>query len=131
MTARALKAERIKLRSVRLTEKAWHSPAAQVLRASSALHRSHGPVSSTDSCERASYEAPEGREVVIIEAVHTRSTTDTSAGVEPAHVEDAIPGCVAQCSEQGLNVTRNAWLQEGLPIETPGTTVNRQCGSAR
>jgi acetyl-CoA acyltransferase len=30
-----------------------------------------------------------------------------------------------------FNVGRNAWLQAGLPIETPATTVDRQCGSAQ
>src|SRR3712207_7069547 len=30
-----------------------------------------------------------------------------------------------------FNVGRNAWLQAGLPIETPATTINRQCGSAQ
>jgi acetyl-CoA acetyltransferase family protein len=53
------------------------------------------------------------------------------AGIEPSVVEDVVAGCVAQFGEQGLNVARNAWLQEGLPIETPGTTVDRQCGSAQ
>jgi acetyl-CoA acetyltransferase family protein len=53
------------------------------------------------------------------------------AGIDPAQVEDVIAGCVSQFGEQGLNVARNAWLQEGLPIETPGTTVDRQCGSAQ
>jgi acetyl-CoA acetyltransferase family protein len=33
--------------------------------------------------------------------------------------------------EQGLNIGRNAWLQAGLPITTPATTVDRQCGSAQ
>src|SRR5947209_13215156 len=98
---------------------------------------------------------PEGREVVIGEAVRTPSGRghkekghykDTHpngrlggcytevisrAGIEPAAVEDVVAGCVAQFAEQGLNVARNAWLQEGLPIETPGTTVDRQCGSAQ
>ena len=46
-------------------------------------------------------------------------------------VEDVIAGCVQQFGEQGFNIARNAWLQEGLPIETPGTTVDRQCGSAQ
>ncbi|HZL04145.1 MAG TPA: thiolase family protein, partial [Coriobacteriia bacterium] len=53
------------------------------------------------------------------------------AGIEPSVVEDVIAGCVSQFGEQGLNVARNAWLQAGLPIETPGTTVDRQCGSAQ
>ena len=42
-----------------------------------------------------------------------------------------ITGCVQQIGEQGFNVGRNAWLQAGLPIETPATTVDRQCGSAQ
>ena len=36
-----------------------------------------------------------------------------------------------QYGEQMFNVGRNAWLQAGLPIETPATTVDRQCGSAQ
>ena len=36
-----------------------------------------------------------------------------------------------QFGEQGFNVARNAWLQEGLPIEAAATTVDRQCGSAQ
>jgi acetyl-CoA C-acetyltransferase/acetyl-CoA acyltransferase len=50
-------------------------------------------------------------------------------GIDPAEVEDAIGGCVGQVGEQSLNVTRNAWLDAGLPESTPGTTVDRQCGS--
>src|ERR687890_2696865 len=42
-----------------------------------------------------------------------------------------ITGCVQQYGEQMFNVGRNAWLQAGLPIETPATTVDRQCGSAQ
>jgi acetyl-CoA acyltransferase len=53
------------------------------------------------------------------------------AGVDPAEVEDVIAGCVQQFGEQGINVARNAWLQEGLPIEAAATTVDRQCGSAQ
>ena len=32
---------------------------------------------------------------------------------------------------QAMNVTRNAWLAEGLPIEVPASTVDAQCGSAQ
>jgi acetyl-CoA acetyltransferase family protein len=98
---------------------------------------------------------PEGREVVIVEAVRTPigrghrekgyykdthpntllgttySEVIKRAGIDASEVEDVIAGCVSQFGEQGLNVARNAWLQEGLPIETPGTTVDRQCGSAQ
>jgi acetyl-CoA acetyltransferase family protein len=38
---------------------------------------------------------------------------------------------VGQFGEQGLNIARNAWLEAGLPIETPAATVDRQCGSAQ
>jgi acetyl-CoA acyltransferase len=97
----------------------------------------------------------EGREVVIVEAVRTpigrghkekgyykdvhpndllgRCYTEviSRAGIEAGEVEDVIAGCVQQFGEQGFNIARNAWLQEGLPIETPGSTVDRQCGSAQ
>jgi acetyl-CoA acyltransferase len=96
-----------------------------------------------------------GREVVIVEAVRTpigrghpekgyyrdvhpadllgRTYTEliARAGIDAAVVEDVITGCVQQFGEQGLNIGRNAWLQEGLPIETPATTIDRQCGSAQ
>src|SRR5438067_8017695 len=51
------------------------------------------------------------------------------AGIDPSIVEDVIGGCVGQVGEQALNVTRQAWLDAGLPESTPGTTVDRQCGS--
>jgi len=53
------------------------------------------------------------------------------AGIPAEEVEDVITGCVQQYGEQMFNVGRNAWLQAGLPIETPATTVDRQCGSAQ
>ena len=42
-----------------------------------------------------------------------------------------IAGCVQQFGEQSLNIGRNAWLQAGLPVEVPATTVDRQCGSGQ
>ena len=53
------------------------------------------------------------------------------AGIPAEEVEDVVTGCVQQYGEQMFNVGRNAWLQAGLPIETPATTVDRQCGSAQ
>jgi len=53
------------------------------------------------------------------------------AGVEPGAVEDVITGCVQQYGEQTYNIGRNAWLQAGLPVETPATTIDRQCGSGQ
>src|SRR5438105_13746359 len=53
------------------------------------------------------------------------------AGVDQALVEDVVFGCVMQTGEQALNVGRNAWLAAGFPVETPATTVDRQCGSSQ
>ena len=53
------------------------------------------------------------------------------AGIDPTEVGDVIAGCVSQFGEQGFNIGRNAWLEAGLPITTPATTIDRQCGSAQ
>ncbi len=51
------------------------------------------------------------------------------AGVAPRDVDDVIMGCVTQVGEQGLDIARGAVLAAGLPVEIPGATVNRFCGS--
>ncbi|MGE4428129.1 MAG: acetyl-CoA C-acyltransferase [Solirubrobacteraceae bacterium] len=53
------------------------------------------------------------------------------AGIDAAIVDDVVAGCVQQLAEQSFNIGRTAWLQAGLPVETPATTVDRQCGSAQ
>jgi acetyl-CoA acyltransferase len=53
------------------------------------------------------------------------------AGVDPAQVDDVIAGCVTQTGEQGMNIARAAALIAGFPIEVPGTTINRFCGSGQ
>jgi acetyl-CoA acetyltransferase family protein len=97
----------------------------------------------------------QGREVVIVDAVRTPigrghkekgyykdthpadllgkvySEVVERAGIDPSEVELAIAGCVQQFGEQGFNIARNAWLQEGLPLETSNTTLDLQCGSAQ
>jgi acetyl-CoA acyltransferase len=97
----------------------------------------------------------EGREVVIVEAVRTpigrghpekgyykdvhpnellgRTWVEVieRAGIPADAVEDVLTGCVQQYGEQSYNIGRNAWLQAGLPMETPATTIDRQCGSAQ
>ncbi|MEU3273089.1 acetyl-CoA C-acyltransferase [Saccharomonospora sp. NPDC006951] len=52
-------------------------------------------------------------------------------GVDPSRVDDVIAGCVAQMGDQAWNVARNAWLSAGLPVEVPGVTIDRQCGSSQ
>jgi acetyl-CoA C-acetyltransferase len=59
--------------------------------------------------------------VVIKEAI-------VRAGVAPADVGDVVMGCVLQAGN-GMNVARQAALKAGLPIDTPGETINRVCGS--
>ena len=53
------------------------------------------------------------------------------AGIEPGTVDDVIVGCVTQTGEQGLNIGRAAALIAGFPVEVPGTTINRFCGSGQ
>ena len=53
------------------------------------------------------------------------------AKIDPKNIEDVVAGCVTQIGEQGFNVARTAALMAGFPIETTGTTVNRQCGSSQ
>jgi acetyl-CoA acyltransferase len=53
------------------------------------------------------------------------------SGIDVGEVEDVIAGCVQQLGPQSFNIARNAWLQEGFPIEAAATTVDRQCGSAQ
>jgi len=52
-------------------------------------------------------------------------------GIDPAHIEDNITGCVSQTGEQAINIGRNAWLAAGLPEEVPSVTIDRQCGSSQ
>jgi 3-oxoadipyl-CoA thiolase len=50
-------------------------------------------------------------------------------GIEPSIVDDVILGCANQAGEDTRNVARMALLLAGLPVEVPGQTVNRLCGS--
>jgi acetyl-CoA acyltransferase len=92
------------------------------------------------------------REVVIVEAVRTPIGRRNGklkdmhpvvlgslvlqeivkrAGIAPDQVDDVVFGCVTQVGEQSLNIARSAWLTAGFPVTTPGTTVDRQCGSSQ
>jgi acetyl-CoA C-acetyltransferase len=92
------------------------------------------------------------REVVIVEAVrsplgkrngalaamhsidllgHVQSEVIRRTGIDPKEIGQVIGGCVGQVGMQTMNVTRNAWLSQGLPIEVAATTVDTQCGSSQ
>ncbi|HPR34207.1 MAG TPA: acetyl-CoA C-acetyltransferase [Anaerolineaceae bacterium] len=60
-------------------------------------------------------------EVVIREAVRR-------AGIQPADVDMVYMGCVLQAA-QGQNVTRQAAVNAGIPVESPAITINVVCGS--
>ncbi|MER6898587.1 steroid 3-ketoacyl-CoA thiolase, partial [Amycolatopsis sp. NPDC000740] len=52
-------------------------------------------------------------------------------GLPPGAIEQIIGGCVTQVGEQGLNVTRNAWLSTGLDYGVACSTVDVSCGSSQ
>ncbi len=45
--------------------------------------------------------------------------------------DDVIFGCVDTIGSQAGDIARTAWLAAGLPLNVPGTTVDRQCGSSQ
>jgi acetyl-CoA acyltransferase len=49
--------------------------------------------------------------------------------LDPAEIDDVIIGCAMPEGSQGLNFARTIALRAGLPVETPGQTVNRFCSS--
>jgi 3-oxoadipyl-CoA thiolase len=51
------------------------------------------------------------------------------SGLPPDKIEDVILGCANQAGEDNRNVARMAALLAGIPVEVPGQTVNRLCGS--
>lgn len=53
------------------------------------------------------------------------------AGISPAKVGDVICGAVTQAGEQAANVARLGGLLAGFPVEVPGVSLNRMCGSSQ
>jgi acetyl-CoA acetyltransferase family protein len=96
-----------------------------------------------------------GREVVVVEAVRTpvgRGHPEKGvyrdvhpnvllgatfveslarSGIQGTDVDAVVVGCAQQFGEQMSNPGRHAWLQAGLPYETPSTTVDCRCGSGQ
>ncbi len=92
------------------------------------------------------------REAVIIEAVRTPigkkngilknirpdelaafilNKLTERAGLDPSFVDDVIVGCVSQTGEQAGDIARIASLIAGFPVEVPGVSIDRQCGSSQ
>ncbi len=62
-------------------------------------------------------------------AVPLKALMARNLNVDWAAVADVIYGCANQAGEDNRNVARMSSLLAGLPIELPGSTVNRLCGS--
>jgi len=62
-------------------------------------------------------------------AIPVRELVRRNPSVDWQAVDDAILGCANQSGEDNRNVARMAVLLAGLPVEVPGSTVNRLCGS--
>ena len=66
---------------------------------------------------------PDDLAATVLEAIVARS------GISAAEIDDVILGCANQAGEDNRNVARMALLVAGYPVEVPGQTVNRLCGS--
>lgn len=64
-------------------------------------------------------------------AAHVLNEVVVRAGISTSLVEDVILGCVTQIEEQTYNIARISALMAGFPIQVPGTTIDRQCGSGQ
>jgi len=62
-------------------------------------------------------------------AIPLKALMTRNPAVDWKAVDDIIYGCANQAGEDNRNVARMAGLLAGLPIDVPGTTVNRLCGS--
>ena len=62
-------------------------------------------------------------------AIPIRALMQRNPGVDWAQVSDVLLGCANQAGEDNRNVARMSALLAGLPVEVPGATINRLCGS--
>jgi 3-oxoadipyl-CoA thiolase len=62
-------------------------------------------------------------------ALPIKALIERNAGVDWAALDDVIYGCANQAGEDNRNVARMSGLLAGLPVDVPGGTVNRLCGS--
>src|SRR4029077_15638304 len=62
-------------------------------------------------------------------AIVLRELLRRNSSLDPAAVDDVILGCANQAGEDNRNVARMAALLAGLPVDVPGATLNRLCGS--
>ncbi|TCP09397.1 hypothetical protein EV683_12827 [Crenobacter luteus] len=63
-------------------------------------------------------------------ALPIKALMERNPGVDWAAIDDVIYGCANQAGEDNRNVARMSSLLAGLPVQVPGSTVNRLCGSS-
>ena len=63
-------------------------------------------------------------------AIPIKALIERNSKVDWAALDDVIYGCANQAGEDNRNVARMALLLAGLPVEVPGATINRLCGSS-
>src|SRR6201991_4494405 len=62
-------------------------------------------------------------------AIPIRALLARHPELDPAAIDDVLYGCANQAGEDNRNVARMSALLAGLPIDVPGVTINRLCGS--
>ncbi|WP_265518613.1 3-oxoadipyl-CoA thiolase [Nitratireductor luteus] len=62
-------------------------------------------------------------------ALPIKALIERNPGIDWAAIDDVFYGCANQAGEDNRNVARMAVLLAGLPVQVPGSTVNRLCGS--
>jgi acetyl-CoA C-acetyltransferase len=62
-------------------------------------------------------------------AIPIRALLARHPELDPAAIDDVLFGCANQAGEDNRNVARMSALLAGLPVDVPGATVNRLCGS--
>ena len=63
-------------------------------------------------------------------AIPIKALMERNPGVDWARLDDVLYGCANQAGEDNRNVARMAALLAGLPVDVPGVTINRLCGSS-
>lgn len=66
---------------------------------------------------------PDDLGAIVLKAIRERHDFD------PALIDDCLFGCANQAGEDNRNVARMSLLLAGYPVDVPGTTLNRLCGS--
>ena len=62
-------------------------------------------------------------------AIPIAALISRNPSLDPKAIDDVFLGCANQAGEDNRNVARMAALLAGLPVDVPGVTVNRLCGS--